>query len=269
MMRFVAHTDVIRVKEFFQGLYVGQMQHAAGGPAAAAAPAAGCGLMIIFPYSKLCICPGLFFSPTRNQVDNPREKRHVADWARRLEQSEPVDASPNRQSAHAGRLARPGHRARWATCSASIARCRSTSIPASSAVPVPTSATTILAPRTRRTCRWGGRTCCARSTAVTSRLPASISRSWSVQRTSPKEVLDDWYSYFHQCSQCRRCSVFCPYGIDTAEISMAAREIMDRIGVGQKYCNEIIGKVYKIGNNLGLPGDGTGRHARGPRRGRV
>jgi Fe-S oxidoreductase len=69
-----------------------------------------------------------------------------------------------------------------------------------------------------------------------------------------QEVLDDWYSYFHQCSQCRRCSVYCPYGIDTAEISMAAREIMDHIGVGQKYCNEIIAKVYKIGNNLGLPG---------------
>jgi len=69
-----------------------------------------------------------------------------------------------------------------------------------------------------------------------------------------KDVLDDWYSYFHQCSQCRRCSVFCPYGIDTAEISMAAREIMDSIGVGQKYCNEIIAKVFKIGNNLGLPG---------------
>ncbi|MDZ7750846.1 MAG: (Fe-S)-binding protein [Gammaproteobacteria bacterium] len=68
-----------------------------------------------------------------------------------------------------------------------------------------------------------------------------------------KEVLDDWYSYYHQCSQCRRCSVFCPYGIDTAEISMAAREIMDAVGKGQKYCNEIIGKVFKIGNNLGLP----------------
>jgi Fe-S oxidoreductase len=68
-----------------------------------------------------------------------------------------------------------------------------------------------------------------------------------------EEVLDDWYSYFHQCSQCRRCSVFCPYGIDTAEISMAAREIMDAVGKGQKYCNEIIAKVYKIGNNLGLP----------------
>ena len=68
-----------------------------------------------------------------------------------------------------------------------------------------------------------------------------------------EDVLDDWYSYFHQCSQCRRCSVFCPYGIDTAEISMAAREIMDAVGKGQKYCNEIIGKVFVIGNNLGLP----------------
>ncbi|HYH18318.1 MAG TPA: (Fe-S)-binding protein [Azospirillum sp.] len=68
-----------------------------------------------------------------------------------------------------------------------------------------------------------------------------------------KEVLDDWYSYYHQCSQCRRCSVFCPYGIDTAEISMAARDIMDHVGLGQKYSNEIITKVHKIGNNLGLP----------------
>jgi len=68
-----------------------------------------------------------------------------------------------------------------------------------------------------------------------------------------EDVLDDWYKYFHQCSQCRRCSVYCPYGIDTAEISMAARDIMDHIGKGQKYCNEIIGKVHKIGNNLGLP----------------
>ncbi len=68
-----------------------------------------------------------------------------------------------------------------------------------------------------------------------------------------EEVIDDWYAYFHQCSQCRRCSVYCPYGIDTAEISMAGREILAEIGKGQKYCNEIIAKVFKIGNNLGLP----------------
>ena len=68
-----------------------------------------------------------------------------------------------------------------------------------------------------------------------------------------EEVIDDWYNYYHQCSQCRRCSVFCPYGIDTAEVSMAAREILDHIGRGSKYNNEIISKVFKVGNNLGLP----------------
>jgi len=73
-------------------------------------------------------------------------------------------------------------------------------------------------------------------------------------RELTREMLDDWYKYFHQCSECRRCSVFCPYGIDTAEITMASREILDAVGYGQKYANEIIGKVHKIGNNLGLPG---------------
>jgi Fe-S oxidoreductase len=73
-------------------------------------------------------------------------------------------------------------------------------------------------------------------------------------RDMDKAMLDDWYNYYHQCSECRRCSVFCPYGIDTAEVTMAAREIMDSVGLGQKYANEIIGKVHKIGNNLGLPG---------------
>jgi len=68
-----------------------------------------------------------------------------------------------------------------------------------------------------------------------------------------EDVIDEMYSYYHQCSECRRCSVFCPYGIDTAEVTMAARDILAHVGKGQKYSNEIIGKVHKIGNNLGLP----------------
>ena len=43
-------------------------------------------LMIVFPISKLLHAPGVFFSPTRNQVDNPREQRHIVEWARKLEQ---------------------------------------------------------------------------------------------------------------------------------------------------------------------------------------
>ncbi len=71
-------------------------------------------------------------------------------------------------------------------------------------------------------------------------------------RDLTEDVLKEWYSYYHQCSECRRCSVFCPYGIDTAEITMAARDILAEVGMGQKYSNEIIGKVHDVGNNLGL-----------------
>ena len=66
------------------------------------------------------------------------------------------------------------------------------------------------------------------------------------------ELLDEWWTYFYQCSECRRCSVFCPYGIDTAEITMAAREIMDGIGLGSKYNLEIVNKAETLGNNLGM-----------------
>jgi len=85
-------------------------------------------------------------------------------------------------------------------------------------------------------------------------LPGKLFPKLVGARDMTREVLDEWFSYFWQCSECRRCSVFCPYGIDTAEVTMAARHIMDSIGHGQKYSNEILGKVNKIGNNLGLPG---------------
>jgi Fe-S oxidoreductase len=55
--------------------------------------------------------------------------------------------------------------------------------------------------------------------------------------------------------------VFCPYGIDTAEITMAAREIMDSVGLGQKYSNEIIGKVHKHRQQPRPARPGAGRHA--------
>ncbi|MBF0108523.1 MAG: respiratory nitrate reductase subunit gamma [Magnetococcales bacterium] len=37
-------------------------------------------LLVIFPFSKLMHLGGIFFSPTRNQVDNPREQRHINPW---------------------------------------------------------------------------------------------------------------------------------------------------------------------------------------------
>jgi nitrate reductase gamma subunit len=85
-MQFLVHTDVIRVKEFFQGLYSGQIMTLPADPLLLGHLMLVAVLMIIFPYSKLLHLPGLFFSPSRNQVDNPRERRHIAGWAQRLEQ---------------------------------------------------------------------------------------------------------------------------------------------------------------------------------------
>ena len=67
-----------------------------------------------------------------------------------------------------------------------------------------------------------------------------------------EDVLQDWLTYFYQCSECRRCSVFCPYGIDTAEITIAAREIMASAGFATKYVTEVVAKVHEKGNNLGI-----------------
>ena len=85
-MSFLVHTDVVSVKSFILGLYTFNLQPLPGDPLLLLHLLLVAGLMIIFPYSKLLHAPGLFFSPTRNQVDNPRERRHIAPWAKRLEQ---------------------------------------------------------------------------------------------------------------------------------------------------------------------------------------
>lgn len=85
MMTFVSHTDVTMVKGFFQGLMYFDWQPLPADPVVLVHLFLVAFLMIIFPISKLLHAPGVFFSPTRNQVDNPREKRHVSAWALELE----------------------------------------------------------------------------------------------------------------------------------------------------------------------------------------
>ena len=86
LMTFVAHTDIIALKSFFLGLMYLDIQPLPQDPVLLIHLALVAFLMVIFPVSKLLHAPGLFFSPTRNQVDNPRERRHIAAWAARLDQ---------------------------------------------------------------------------------------------------------------------------------------------------------------------------------------
>lgn len=84
-MRFVARPDIIAVKGFFLGLLRFQINPLPADPILLTHLSLVLILMIIFPISKLLHVPGVFFSPTRNQADNPREKRHLAPWAAELE----------------------------------------------------------------------------------------------------------------------------------------------------------------------------------------
>jgi nitrate reductase gamma subunit len=87
MMKFVAHTDIVAVKVFFQNWMSFNFSALAlpGDPLLMLHLFLVALLMIIFPLSKLLHAPGVFFSPSRNQVDNPREKRHLAAWAAELD----------------------------------------------------------------------------------------------------------------------------------------------------------------------------------------
>ena len=89
LMTFVAHTDVVAVKAFFRGLMTfdwSGVPNLPTDPVLLVHLLLVALLMIVFPVSKLLHAPGVFFSPTRNQIDNPRERRHLADWARKLEE---------------------------------------------------------------------------------------------------------------------------------------------------------------------------------------
>lgn len=84
-LRFVAHTDIVAVKAFMLGLMRFDIQPLPADPLLLVHLTLVALLMIVFPISKLLHAPGLFFSPTRNQIDNPRDARHQAAWAAALD----------------------------------------------------------------------------------------------------------------------------------------------------------------------------------------
>jgi len=93
-------------------------------------------------------------------------------------------------------------------------------------------------------------------------------------------VLKEWWYYFFQCTECRRCSLFCPYGIDTAEITIIARELLNLLGLNIDWIAAPVAKCHHVGNHIGMdrsivsattsrisPGYGSHQRltARGPR----
>ena len=66
------------------------------------------------------------------------------------------------------------------------------------------------------------------------------------------DVVKEWFYYMFQCTECRRCSVFCPYGIDMAEITMIGRELLNLIGLNIDWAMTPAANCFRTGNHLGI-----------------
>src|ERR1039457_5892446 len=77
-------------------------------------------------------------------------------------------------------------------------------------------------------------------------------RIFGAGRELTEDVIKEWFYYFYQCTECRRCSVFCPYGIDTAEITMMGRELLNLIGCNINWVLEPAANCFRTGNHLGI-----------------
>ncbi len=88
-------------------------------------------------------------------------------------------------------------------------------------------------------------------------LSGTMATSFLHRGLRNREVLDEstldiLYTYFYQCSLCRRCAVFCPFGVDTSEITAAARECLAGLGIVPHYLALSVLTTLKTGNSLGL-----------------
>ncbi len=84
-IKYFVPTDVVGVKAFFLGLMRADWQPLPPDPMLYVHLLLVAVLMVVFPFSKLLHAPGVFFSPSRNMADDPRESRHLAPWAAELE----------------------------------------------------------------------------------------------------------------------------------------------------------------------------------------
>jgi nitrate reductase gamma subunit len=85
VMKFITHTDIVAIKNFFMGLMSFNIYTLPSDTMIYVHLSLIALLMIIFPFSKLLHAPGVFFSPSRNQVENSRDVRHISPWAAKLE----------------------------------------------------------------------------------------------------------------------------------------------------------------------------------------
>ncbi|MFQ5430937.1 MAG: respiratory nitrate reductase subunit gamma [Nitrospinota bacterium] len=80
-LKLLTHTDLIAIKQFLLGLILFSPVNIPPYPFFLLHFTLVLTLAVYFPFSKLLHAGGVFFSPTKTQIDNPREIKHINPWS--------------------------------------------------------------------------------------------------------------------------------------------------------------------------------------------
>ena len=63
--------------------------------------------------------------------------------------------------------------------------------------------------------------------------------------------LDEWQKIFYECTGCRRCATFCPFGIDHSVVTRKGRAILDQLGRTPETMQKVVNISLETGNTDG------------------
>jgi len=66
-----------------------------------------------------------------------------------------------------------------------------------------------------------------------------------------EENIEKWAQYFYECTGCRRCASFCPFGIDHSVITRKGRAIVDKLGKTPETMSKVVQISLETGNTDG------------------
>ncbi len=83
-------------------------------------------------------------------------------------------------------------------------------------------------------------------------LKGKLTKIFCGKNAIDSETVRKWAEYFYQCNVCRRCAISCPFGIDTGEVTIAARNILTHLGIAPHFMVSIGRNELITGNNTGI-----------------
>ncbi|MHC4472934.1 MAG: (Fe-S)-binding protein [Planctomycetota bacterium] len=65
------------------------------------------------------------------------------------------------------------------------------------------------------------------------------------------DTIEDWAEIFYECTGCRRCAVYCPFGIDHSVITRKGRAIVEKLGLTPETMQRVVKISLETGNTDG------------------